>query len=146
MLDTALLAVLAAPLIALPAELVTRDRPCCALPAASEAPSLAFDAVEAAALLASEVVEAARRCSIHLDCCSACRGTNLADIVDRTSGGGAFNGLGELLELAAKSFEQRRQGPEISGAKGAEFGLTKAEIHFRPRVCRYHTVWIRSNF
>jgi hypothetical protein len=42
---------------------------------------LAFVAVEAAALLASEVVEAARRCSIHLDCCSACRGTSLADIV-----------------------------------------------------------------
>ena len=79
--DTALLAEFAAPLMALPAELVTRDRPCCAFPAYSDAPSFALVAVLEAVLAASEVVEAVRRWRIHLDCRSASRGARGADIV-----------------------------------------------------------------
>jgi len=78
--DTAWLALSAPLLIVLPAELVTRERPCCAFPATSDALSLAFVAVEEAALAASEVVEAARRWSSHLDCLTGSR-TSLADIV-----------------------------------------------------------------
>ena len=58
--ETALPAAFDALLIALPAELVTLDRPCCALPAASDAPSFALVAVEEAALAASDVVDCAR--------------------------------------------------------------------------------------
>lgn len=57
-------AVPAALLKALPAELVTRERPCCALPATSEALSLALAAALPAA---SEVVEAARLWTANLD-------------------------------------------------------------------------------
>ncbi len=78
--EAALLADSAAPVMALPAELVTRERPCCAFPAMLDAPSLAFVAVEEAALVASVVVEAARRCSSHLGCLSDNR-TRRPDIV-----------------------------------------------------------------
>lgn len=66
--DTTLPALDAALVMALPAELVTRESPCCALPAYSDAPCLALFAVEDAA---SEVLDWARRCSIHRDCRSA---------------------------------------------------------------------------
>jgi hypothetical protein len=79
--ETALLAADAAPLTALPAELVTLERPCCALPAASDAPSLAFVAVEEAVSAALEVVDSARRWSAHRVCRSATRGASLADMV-----------------------------------------------------------------
>lgn len=79
--ETALPAECAALLMALPAELVTRERPCCALPAYSDAPSLAFVAALEAVLAASEVVDALRRCSRNLDCRMASRGASTADIV-----------------------------------------------------------------
>ena len=76
--DTSLLTVL-------PAELDTFERPCCALPATSDALSLAFAAPEDTA---SVVVEAARLCSIHRDCRSASRGTIEVDMTVGGSGVG----------------------------------------------------------
>lgn len=81
--DTALLAVFAALPATLPAEVVTLESPCCALPAASETPSLAFAAVDETALVASEVVDWARRWSIHLDCRRASRGRKGEDMVSK---------------------------------------------------------------
>lgn len=71
----------------LPAELVTLERPCCALPAISDAPSLALFAPEDALLAASEVVDAVRRWSAHLDCLSARRGSAAVDMIVEVNGG-----------------------------------------------------------
>lgn len=72
------------------AELVTLDNPCCALPAISDAPSLALAAPEDAVLWAASVVEeAARFCSIHRDwdCLKASRGSVVGAIVAKRGGG-----------------------------------------------------------
>lgn len=84
--DNALPAALAAPLRALPAELVTLERPCCALPAYSDALSFALLAVEEAASAALEVEDWARRCTAHLVCLRARRGKIRADIVNNEAG------------------------------------------------------------
>jgi len=79
--DRVLPTVLAAPETAEPAELVTRERPCCALPTVSWVASLALVAPEDAAFAASEVVEAARRWTAHRDWRRANLGAIRADIV-----------------------------------------------------------------
>ena len=80
--ETAWVAALDALPRALPAELVTLDRPCCALPAASEAPSLALVAVDEAAFVAASVVDdCARLWIVHLDCRRASRGRKMDDMV-----------------------------------------------------------------
>lgn len=81
MLETVRDAVPATLLTALPAELVTLERPCCACPATCEALSFAFVAAEDALLAASEVVDAARRWTSHLDWRSASRGSMGEDMV-----------------------------------------------------------------
>jgi len=65
-----------------PAELVTFDRPCCALPAVSETASLALVAWAEAAEVASDVVEAARRCTAKRVWRSAIREATRADMVN----------------------------------------------------------------
>ena len=72
-------------LTVLPAELETLVRPCCALPATSDALSLAFAAPEDTA---SEVEEAARLCTITLDCRRASRGSIDVDMIAGRSGVG----------------------------------------------------------
>lgn len=70
----------------LPAELVTLDKPCCALPAVSEAVSFAEFAPEETALVAFSVVEdCARRWMTHLDCRSASRGMRADDMIAKRS-------------------------------------------------------------
>lgn len=64
-----------------PAELVTFDRPSCALEAVLCAVSLAAVAPLEAALAASEVVEAERRCRRKRDCRRAIRGMAAADVI-----------------------------------------------------------------
>ena len=74
--ETALPAAFEALLMALPAELVTLERPCCAFEVASDALSFAWVARwDTASVAASVVEEAARLWTAHLDCRSASRGS-----------------------------------------------------------------------
>lgn len=128
-------------LTAEPAELVTLESPCwalpaasCALPAASDAPSLALDApVEAALLAVSVVLDAARRWIIHLDCLSASRGTAADGMMMREIGGvwrmqwqlveSSNVAAGRLLDFRADGWSGTGSG-RLPDAKAA--GLTKA--------------------
>ena len=82
--ETTLVVASVTPLSALPAELVTLDKPCCAWLVACDAPSLALFAVEEAALAALSVVEeAARLWRTNLDWRSTSRGRKAVDMVRR---------------------------------------------------------------
>jgi len=127
--DTALPAALAAPLIALPAELVTLERPCWALLAYSDAPSFALLAVEDAASAAWEVEDWARRWTAHLLCLSARRGKIRADIVSKGAGERCeLNGKwsvsfkfpgGERRALAGTGWREEPPDPEYSALRVA---------------------------
>lgn len=99
----------AAPETAEPAELVTRERPCCALPTVSWVASLALVAPEDAAFAASEVVEAARRWTAHRDWRRANLGAIRADIVfvERCEATTRVNGGSEVVSLPVKEVRGR---------------------------------------
>jgi len=138
--------------MALPAELETLERPCCALPATSCAPSFALLAPELAALAAWDVVEAVRLCSAHLDWRTASRGRRADVMMDegvRWGWRSQWQRLGRVLSIlpGPGSFGELRS---FRASRSRVLALSsRISSHNRIwgwKINRHHiTIWIRTN-